>query len=77
MTSVPTPDSLPSYGTHDERAYLESLASSPAASTLLSNYLTAANKRAVWGAIDRIEVVQYARQLLQSKGRGAAEAGHA
>lgn len=53
-----------SYGTYAERAFLDQLASSSKAADLLGNYIAAAEKRLVWGAIDKTEVLLYAELLL-------------
>ena len=53
----------PNYGTNAEKSFLDQLAGSPNAVPLLSNYLRAVEKRAVWGAIDKNIVVEYARVL--------------
>lgn len=53
-----------SYGTTAERAFLDQLAQSKAAPILLSNYVAAAQRRAVWGQINKTEVLLYAQMLL-------------
>lgn len=57
-------DSLHTYSTSDERAYLDALAKSKDAALLLSNYIAAAGKRVVWNGIDKTEVLLYAELLL-------------
>lgn len=52
------------YGTSAEKAFLDQLARSKQAATLLSNYIAAADKRAVWHGIDKTEVLLYAELLL-------------
>ena len=51
------------YGTQSEKSFLDQMAESPKAVMLLSNYLTSAERRAVWGTIDKAEVIEYARVL--------------
>jgi len=68
MTSA---DDNQAYGTSAERAFLDQLARSPAAATLLSNYVAAAEKRTVWGTIDKTEVLLYAQLLLGNAGAAA------
>lgn len=51
------------YGTTAEKATLEQWAEGPRAVMLLSNYIAAAEKRVVWGSIDKAEVIAYARVL--------------
>lgn len=51
------------YGTTAEKSFLDQIAGSPNAVPLLSNYLRAADKREVWGSIDKTIVVEYARLL--------------
>lgn len=53
-----------SYGTSDERAYLDALAKSKDAALLLSNYIAASDKRTVWTGINKTEVLLYAELLL-------------
>ena len=67
-------DTLPVYGTTSEKAFLDQLARSPKAHTLLSNYIAAAERRAVWFGIDKTEVLLYAELLL---GNAQAAAGSA
>ena len=64
-----------SYGTHAERAFLDQLASSSKAVDLLSNYIAAAEKRLVWGSIDKTEVLLYA-ELLLGNAQAKAHADH-
>ncbi|WP_342049911.1 MULTISPECIES: hypothetical protein [unclassified Cupriavidus] len=51
------------YGTQSEKAMLDRWAEGPRAVMLLSNYITASEKRVAWGTIDKDECVAYARVL--------------
>lgn len=64
------------YGTTAEKAFLDQLARSKDAATLLSNYIAAADKRAVWHGIDKTEVLLYAELLLGNAQAAATTAQH-
>lgn len=57
-------ETLNAYGTAGEKAFLDQLARNKQAATLLSNYIAAADKRAVWNGINKAEVLLYAQLLL-------------
>lgn len=61
---ITSTETLPVYGTAGEKAFLDQLARSKQAATLLSNYIAAADKRTVWNGIDKGEVLAYAGLLL-------------
>lgn len=52
------------HGTVAEKAFLDQIAEGPRAAMLLSNYITASERRVAWGSINKAEVVEYARVLL-------------
>jgi hypothetical protein len=52
------------YGTNAEIAFLKHLGSQLTRKVLLRNYINAASKRTVWGAIDKTAVLLFAEQLL-------------
>lgn len=51
------------HGTIAEKAFLDQIAEGPRAAMLLSNYITASERRVAWGTIDKAEVIAYARVL--------------
>ena len=62
------------YGTAGEKAFLERLAASKDAATMLSKYITAAERRVAWGPIAKTEVLLYAELLLGNAQAAATSA---
>ncbi|SFB68868.1 hypothetical protein SAMN05216321_101138 [Cupriavidus sp. OV038] len=63
-------DTSATYGTFAEKAFLDEMARKRTGAALLSGYLAAAEKRTVWDAINKAEVLLYAQLLLNAGGAG-------
>lgn len=61
---APTAEQSTTYTTSAELQFLGELAAKPQAKVLLRNYLRSANRRVVWGDIDKAQVVLRAERLL-------------
>ncbi|MBB1630274.1 hypothetical protein [Cupriavidus sp. UME77] len=59
-----TAESPNAYGTTAELAFLKHLGGQLTRKVLLRNYIAAAERRTVWGSIDKYRVLGYAMQLL-------------
>ena len=59
-----TTESPNAYGTTAELAFLNHLGGQLTRKVLLRNYIAAAQRRTVWGQIDKYRVLGYAAQLL-------------
>lgn len=59
-----TTESPNAYGTTAELAFLKHLGGQLTRKVLLRNYIAAAERRTVWGSIDKHHVLGYAMQLL-------------